>query len=183
MYSSSRLILKYLQYYISASNGKGHGTHSPFVFEFITKVLNDANSYPAWQKVEQLRSRLLHDQSLLNIHDFGAGSSSGNSSQRTIASIAKRAAKPKKYGQLLYRMIKKYQPAVVAELGTSLGITSSYLALAGEPSGNVVSFEGAPEIARVAQQNFKDLGLQNIRLIEGNFDDTFSSWLQQQRVI
>jgi predicted O-methyltransferase YrrM len=180
MYSSSQLILKYLQYYISASNGKGHGTHSPFVFDFIIKVLNDTSVYPAYQRAEQLRECLLHDQSLLNILDFGAGSSSGSSGQRTIASIAKNAAKPSKYGQLLYRMVKKYEPKLVAELGTSLGITTSYLALAGATFGKVVSFEGAPEVASVAQRNFKDLGLQNIQLIEGNFDDTFRAWLPQQ---
>ena len=36
MYSSFQLALKYLRYWFTASNGKGHGVHSPFVFEFIT---------------------------------------------------------------------------------------------------------------------------------------------------
>ena len=46
MYSKFQLGLKYLNYYLTASNGKGHGMHSPFVFEFITKVLNDKTDYP-----------------------------------------------------------------------------------------------------------------------------------------
>lgn len=33
-------LFNYFKYYINASNGKGHGVHSPFVFSFITAVLN-----------------------------------------------------------------------------------------------------------------------------------------------
>src|SRR6186713_392696 len=98
MYSSFQLALKYLGYYLTASNGKGHGIHSPFVFEFITKVLNDKEIYPAYRRVEGLREKLLLDNTVLTVEDFGAGSSVSKSNQRTIASIAKNAAKPKKIG-------------------------------------------------------------------------------------
>ena len=116
MYSSFQLAVKYLNYYFTASNGKGHGMHSPFVFEFITKVLIDKTKYPAYQKVENLRKQLLKDQRL-TVEDYGAGSSIDKTNQRRIASIAKNAAKPKKYGQLLYRMVKYYQPTAIFELG------------------------------------------------------------------
>jgi hypothetical protein len=33
-------LFNYIKYYFNASNGKGHGVHSPFVFSFITAVLN-----------------------------------------------------------------------------------------------------------------------------------------------
>jgi len=36
-------LYKYFTYYYNASNGKGHGVHSPFVFSFITQVLNNSN--------------------------------------------------------------------------------------------------------------------------------------------
>src|SRR5689334_24934064 len=129
MYSKSQLLLKYLQYYFTSSNGKGHGTHSPFVFEFITKVLNDKSGYPEYAKVEELRNQLLQDETILNVEDFGAGSSVSKTNQRTISSIAKNAAKSKKLGQLLFRMVKFYQPSTILELWTSLGITSCYLVL------------------------------------------------------
>ena len=34
-------LFNYFKYYINASNGKGHGVHSPFVFSFIGSVLNN----------------------------------------------------------------------------------------------------------------------------------------------
>jgi len=174
MYSSFSLALKYIHYFLTASNGKGHGIHSPFVFEFITKVLNDNKSYPAYERVEHLRSQLLIDHSAITIDDMGAGSSVSKSNQRKVSSIAKNAAKPKKYAQLLYRIVQYYKPGTIVELGTSLGISSSYLALA-NPSAKIITLEGAASIAGLAQKNFKALELNNIQLIKGNFDDTLSS--------
>jgi len=184
MYSKFQLSLKYLQYYFSASNSKGHGMHSPFVFEFITKVLNDKTSYPAYSQVENLRQQLLKDQTLLTVEDFGAGSVVDKTNQRSVASIAKNAAKPAKFGQLLYRMVKHYQPGTILELGTSLGITTSYLSLA-KPDATIITMEGAKSIAETARQNFKDLNLlqgssfgQNISIQEGNFDQTLPSVIE-----
>lgn len=171
MYSFFQLAVKYINYYLIASNSKGHGMHSPFVFEFITKVLNDKKIYPEYAIVEKLRQDLLKDQTVLVIEDFGAGSAANKSNQRSIASIAKNAAKPPKFSQLLFRMAKYYQSETILELGTSLGITTSYLSLA-KPHAQLTTMEGAAAVAEKAQQNFKTLKLQNISLIKGNFDDT-----------
>ena len=148
--------------------------HSPFVFEFITKVLNDKTNYPEYEKVEALRDQLLNDHTILEIEDFGAGSMMGKKNRRSISSIAKNAAKPKKFGQLLFRMIKYYQPKTILELGTSLGITTSYLTLA-KPDARLITMEGSKEIADVAKRNFRNLDNRNIEIIEGNFDNALSS--------
>jgi predicted O-methyltransferase YrrM len=124
--------------------------------------------------VENLRHQLLKDQSVLSIEDFGAGSVVDKTNQRTIASIAKNAAKPAKFGQLLYRMVNYYQPRAILELGTSLGITTSYLSLA-KPDAKLMTMEGGTAIAETARQNFKLLKLQNVEIITGNFDETLST--------
>src|SRR5688572_7678558 len=129
MYSRPQLLLKYLRYYLGSSNGKGHGTHSPFVFEFLTHVLNDKTKYPEYEKVEGLRKQLLNDSRMFVVEDFGAGSAFLRKHERSVNSIARNAAKSKKYGQLLFRMVRHYQPATVLELGTSLGITTCYLSV------------------------------------------------------
>ena len=174
MYPKGQLLLKYLQYYLTALNGKGHGMHSPFVFEFIIKVLNDKTVYPEYEKVEALRARLLNDHTVLDVDDLGAGSSVLKKNRRSISSIAKNAAKPKKYGQLLFRMVKYYQPETIVELGTSLGITSSYLSLA-KPDARLITMEGSKEIGEVAKRNFRELETRNIEITEGNFDNTLFS--------
>jgi predicted O-methyltransferase YrrM len=178
MYSRWQLARKYLGYYLGALNGKGHGMHSPFIFHFITKVLNDKQHYYPYDRVEKLREQLLTDEALLTIEDHGAGSSVSKTNQRTIASIAGNAAKPKKFGQLLYRMVKTYQPATILELGTSLGITTSYLA-SGNPAASVITMEGANQVAAVASRNFQQLGLTNIIIEEGNFDRVLPATLEK----
>lgn len=178
MYSKTGIVIQYLRYLLSSSNGKGHGTHSPFIFEFITRVLNDKNNYDAYATVEALRRQLLNDSRLLEVEDLGAGSVGTSRKQRSIASIARNAAKSKKFGQLLFRMVRHYHSQTVIELGTSLGITTSYLALA-NPAANLITFEGAGAVAHTAKQNFESLQLSNISLIEGNFDDTLLPVLER----
>lgn len=178
MSSLFQIAFRYFKYYIFASNGKGHGMHSPFVFEFITKVLNDKTRYPEYEKAEGLRKKLLVDKTMITVQDMGAGSTVTKSPSRSTNSIVRNAAKAAKYGQLLYRMVKRYQPQTILELGTSLGVTTSYLAAA-KPDAAVITLEGAPEIANRAKQHFKASELDNIDLIEGNFDNTLPSVLSR----
>jgi len=182
MYSKFHLGLKYLSFYLTASNNKGHGIHSPFVFEFITKVLNDKTTYPEYDTVEKLRGILLHDETVLSVDDYGAGSAKHKTATRTVASIAANAAKPPRFGQLLYRMVKYYRPESIVELGTSLGLSTSYLSLAG-PGSKIITMEGAPSVAARARQNFERLNFNNIAIIEGNFDLTLASVLSQLRQV
>jgi predicted O-methyltransferase YrrM len=177
MYSRWHLAAKYLHYYFSASSGKGHGIHSPFVFDFITSVLNDRQSYPAYEQVELLREELLRNNTLIRIEDLGAGSAVSSRKDRRIRDIARHSVKSKKYGRLLYRMVKKYQPHTIVELGTSLGLTTSYFSLANKDA-TVVTIEGAGEVAAVAETNFKRTGLDNIILKRGNFDVELPHLLQ-----
>lgn len=182
MYSPVKLTTKYIQYYWQANNSRGHGMHSPFVFNFITKVLNDKTAYKDYAAVEAMRQALLREHRIVEVQDFGAGSTTTNANQRKISAIARHAAKPKKFGQLLYRMVQYYKPQTILELGTSLGITSSYLAL-GNPQGKLLTLEGAPAIAEAAQQNFSRLQLQNIEQVVGPFENTLHTTLQQNPVI
>ena len=176
MYSLPQLARRYLHYYFHASNSKGHGMHSPFVFEFITKVLNDRTTYPAYGRIEALRKRLKQEKELIRVEDFGAGSVYQSEVQRSIGAIARNAAKSPKYGQLLHRIVRHYQPVNLLELGTSLGITSAYLASA-NPSTRLTTLEGAHEIAIRATTNLASLGLDNVQVIEGNFDNTLPAFL------
>ena len=177
MYSKVHLGLKYLSFYLSASSKKGHGIHSPFIFEFITKVLEDKRRYSEYETVESLRRFLLHDDTVIPVEDFGAGSAKDKTGSRTIASIAKNAAKSPKFGQLLFRMVKYYKPRNILELGTSLGLSTAYLSLAAPDSG-IITMEGAPTVSARARQNFDNFNFKNIEIIEGNFDQTLPSLLR-----
>jgi predicted O-methyltransferase YrrM len=163
---------------LTASNGSGHGTHSPFVFNFIKEVLKDDRAFYAYTPIEAQRQALLKDERLLTIEDFGAGSRVMKQKQRTVASIAASSLKPKKFSQLLFRMIDHYQPKTIVEIGSSLGITTSYLAAA-KTDAQVFTMEGASSVATIAKESFNHLQLNNIELIEGNFDNTLLPLLER----
>src|SRR5688572_25027532 len=98
MYSPLRLAFKYLNYYLFAANGKGHGIHSPFVFDFIKNVLNDKTVYPEYEKIEAIRRKLESDRTRIIVDDYGAGEK--RNKDRPISSVAKRSLKPAKFGKL-----------------------------------------------------------------------------------
>lgn len=182
MYGPLTLAFKYLRYWLTAANGKGHGVHSPFVFEFITRVLNDKRRFYAFDGIEKIRTQLLSNHSTIEIQDFGAGSRVAKTNTRKISDIAKGSLKPAKYSQLLFRMIDYYGPSQIMELGTSLGITTAYLASA-NTNAKVTTFEGSATIAQIARQNHGSLGLANISLLEGNFDDQLPKWLAHNKKV
>lgn len=176
MYGPLTLAFKYLRYLFTAANGKGHGVHSPFVFEFITRVLNDNRRFYVFDGIEKIRMQLLSNHNSITIQDFGAGLRVAKTNTRKISDVAKSSLKPSKYSQLLFRMIDYYGPEQIIELGTSLGITTAYLASA-NTAAKVTTFEGSKAIAQIARQNHGSLGLANISLLEGNFDEQLPQWI------
>ncbi|MBN8861212.1 MAG: class I SAM-dependent methyltransferase [Sphingobacteriales bacterium] len=178
MYNTFELAARYFRYYITAANGRGHGIHSPFVYRFITGVLNDNRIFYPYSRIEALRQEMLTSAAVVEVDDFGAGSSGLNGKTRKIKDIARRSLKSPKYARLLFRIANYYQPGNILELGTSLGITTSYLASANSHA-KVYTLEGAPAVAGIAKANFRKLGLSNISTITGNFDDTLAPVLQQ----
>ncbi|MBC7829108.1 MAG: class I SAM-dependent methyltransferase [Chitinophagaceae bacterium] len=178
MYGRLQVVKKYVHYYFTAASGKGHGIHSPFIYDFVTNVLCDRRQFYPYEAIESLREDLLKDKTLLDIEDFGAGSAIRSTKQRSIASIARNAAKNKKLCRLLFRMVHYYQPQTIVELGTSLGISSAYMASANQ-AANVITIEGASSVAAAAKRNHEILQLNNIQGITGKFEDKLPLILQQ----
>jgi predicted O-methyltransferase YrrM len=160
-----------------SSNGKGHGTHSPFVYSFIKEVLNKQIPADKFDLIEQYRKQLLQDNEMVNVWDRGAGSRQSVDNMRSVKQIAKVALKPKKYSLLLHKIIAHYKPDEILEMGTSLGITTCYLAAANNHA-KVVTMEGAPSVALIAKKTFSTLGFTNVNIMEGDFDETLPAYLK-----
>lgn len=165
---------RYVRYHFSAGNR--HDVHSPFVYVLLEEVLNDRRPKPAYTPIEELRAALLRSEEVIQVTDLGAGSLMGATNTRRIRDIVKHAAKPPKFGQLFYRLVQYFKPATVLELGTSMGLSTAYMATA-SPAAAVHTIEGCPNIAARAAKNFASLGLQNIHQHTGNFDDVLPELL------
>lgn len=160
-------VYKFFLHFARARHTKGFGVHSPFVFNFINNVLCEEHPFYVFNKIEALRNALLHDERLVYVVDFGTQ----KDSVRSVSKIAKSSLKAAKFGQLFYRIIRSTAATNVLELGTSLGVTTAYLA-AGNQNIKCVSLEGSPELARLARKNFEELKIENIDIVIGNIDLT-----------
>lgn len=169
------MIAAYIKYLLKSGNE--HSIHSPFLFELYTKVIaagKDENpDYPA---LKSLRKELLKSTREIEILDLGAGSRINKSNRRKIKTIAKNAEKPEKFGRLFNRLIQRFKPRTILELGTSLGLTTLYMSRA-DKNAKILTFEGCPETAGVASDNFARMGADNIDIIVGNIDETLPSTL------
>ena len=119
---------------------------------------------------------------LISVKDFGAGSNINKKKKRKIKDIAKNSSKNKKFGDLLYRIVKHFKPAEIFELGTSFGISTLYLSKANSNS-RITTFEGCEESAKIALENFKKLDCANIDTIIGEFKQNFSKKLTEKNKI
>lgn len=182
MYSSFQLAKKFIYYYFNAKNGKGHGIHSPFVFHLVKNVLNDKKKYDCYKVIEPLRKQLLNDNTIITVEDFGAGSAVIPFKDRKVSAIAASSLKKKKFAQLLFRIAKYYHPKTIVELGTSFGITTSYLASASAGS-KVFTLEGSKAIGEIAEANFKKLKIENIYFIRDSFERSFPEILSKIKSI
>ena len=169
------MITAYLRYLSRARDE--HSLHSPFLFSLYTEVIRAKRaSKSLFAPIQAVRKELRRSKQLITIADFGAGSKVNPSRQRTIGDIARNSQKPGRFGRLLFRLIQRFEARTIVDLGTSLGITTAYLAEATKPyGGHVLTFEGCPETAAIAQQNFDRLGVQNVDIIVGNLDETLAA--------
>ena len=167
----------FVRHFLTAWNTSGEAIHSPYLFRLVRFVLRDENAYYCFRDIERRREWLLACEDSLDVVDYGsAGSPEGLHVQRRVCDIAKNHLESARVGQVLFRIVnflheEEKRPLNILELGTSLGITTAYLA-SPDSRNKVVTMEGSEAVLRVAQGVWKMLKLENIEWIQGNIDDT-----------
>lgn len=159
----------WVRHLLTARNTGGHGIHSPYLFELVRMILHDKNSYYAWEKIESVREQLLHDEREIAYVDYGSGAKvSGEMSKRRVCDVAQNSLETKKYAQILARLVgwlgnetSARKGLYIVELGTSLGVTTAYMASM-DSRNRVVTFEGCPAVAEMAKANWDALEISNI---------------------
>lgn len=143
----------YLKFLWKSTNA--HGIHSPFVFNLVRKCFYDNTDYPAYKILEEYRNSLLQNKNTIKVTDFGAGSRVFKSNIRAINKIATNAGISQKDARLLFRVVNYFQSPQVLEIGTSLGLATSALAL-GNPNSYILSLEGCNNTLTVAENLFNE---------------------------
>ncbi len=140
--------------------------HSPYAFQFMNKVLRSRMPEDVQDSIERQRRIAVTDNTPLLSIDKGAGTNSDK--PVTIGAQIARSSSSKRKGELLYLIAEFVDAEKILELGTSGGIGTSYLAKGS--NALVFSIEFRSELASKARENFSELGLESVEVIEGSFD-------------
>lgn len=162
----------YLKFLWNSKNE--HGVHSPFVFDLITKCFYDKTKYPEYNILKEYRNSLLENKNTIEVTDFGAGSRVFKSNTRQISKIAKTAGITSKRAELLFRIVKYFQPESILEIGTSLGLATSALSL-GHSKSKIITLEGCSNTISIAKEQLQLQNLNNIKFINTEFSSYLKS--------
>lgn len=154
--------------------------HSPFVYSFYQDVLKDQHPYVQYRVINRLRKELETVGRFIKRKDLGARCKDYPSDQRfvRVKDILHHASVNPRKGEFLFRLIRQYKPSSILELGTSLGISSMYFALAA-PESRIITIEGCIDSANLARENFEKTGLTNIHVLTGNFEEKLPAALEE----
>ena len=164
------LAFQYLYYKLFARHKYGHGIHSPFLYDFIRNVLNNKSKADIFKKIEDYRKHLFKRKESIKLKDFGAGNEGTVKKSRRLSEIAHSSPVNYKFGKMLYHLSAHFNTGTIIELGTSVGISTMYLA-AGNPAAKVITIEGDKEIALLAEKEFRKQEFDKIEIIIDSFDN------------
>ena len=173
----------FLKHHLTAWNTTGEGIHSPYLFELVRFILRDENAFYCFSDIERRRDYLLRCEDEIEVLDFGSqGSPEGKRITRRVSDIAKTHLESPKVAQVLFRLVNwlgqhENRPLQIIELGTSLGVTTSYLA-SPDSRNTVTTFEGSGAVLRIAKGVWRALKIENISWQEGPIDDTLYKYVR-----
>lgn len=166
----TRRILEYIRHLFHRRHRRGHGIHSPYVFEFVNKVLFNGAKYVVADGLTAKHRELKSDLRKIPVTDIGAGSTADKSRERTVASFVRHSSLSEKYGGLLYRIAHWFKPDMMLELGTGLGISTLYLA-SGSSGTPLHSIEGNKYRVVFARELMDDFDLQSVHIHTGDMSE------------
>lgn len=168
------LLKEYIRYFHVKTDQ--HSLHSPFFYNLYLNTITNKSISKDWTSIENSRKALLKNKTEFKIVDLGAGSKVEKSKFRKVKSIARNSLSSPKFSQFIFRLIQGFKYKNVLELGTSLGINTSYLARA-NPNARIFTFEADPKALKIAKEvNAKH---ENIHFLEGDIANLLPDMLQK----
>ena len=162
------------KYFAFSRHRKGHGIHSPFVFDLINNVLRKDIPPEVLDAISGVRKDMAGSSEILKVNDLGAGSQYTSSPHRRLSDISRTSTVRNMYGRVLYNMAMEYNGKNILELGTSVGISTLFMAM-GASSSKIISIEGCNELAEVAKRNLARCNIDNTEIIQGDFDTSLNA--------
>jgi predicted O-methyltransferase YrrM len=137
----------------------------------VDTVFRNTDEHPAFVKIKERRRDLLDKHQMIEITDYGTGAKNKRYEFRfeSISTIVRKTTIGERYGRLLFRLVEHFKPRTIIELGTSVGLSSLYMAMA-HPDSHIYTIEGCTSKSEQALSTFKSIPVTNIEQHIGRFD-------------
>jgi len=165
-----KLLFRLVSYLIYNWKSRGnHYLHSPFIFNWYQLIVNEKllNN----DSIQKYRDDLLMDKS-----DFYYETIESKRIDTSISKRYKQTSIDDKYGEILSHTAHYVGAKNFLELGTSLGVSTLYLALSSEKiQGTTIDYN--PNSTNFSKNKFDSLQLHKIKFINGRFEDVLPAYL------
>lgn len=169
----------YIQFRKKATSRKGHGIHSPFMFQFVRSCLAPKPNKTYVQIEDEIQQEIKNFPVLPSGIDAGAGQNTGKPIKPVF--FYQNSSVRGKWGMLLYRIVQEYRPKNILELGTGIGVSACIMHKA-NAQAHITSLEGNETMAKHARMLWQKTG-SSINLIEGTFQHSLPAVLPQMKAI
>jgi predicted O-methyltransferase YrrM len=161
-------------------SGNRYSIHSPFLYSLISEVIRKDKPVKECERVEQLREACKKSKEIIRKTDYGEGSRNAIDNIYPVAlrHIVLTSLASPRHARRLYRVARYIKAERILEIGTSIGMTTAYLALA-NPDARIITLEGCPELCLKAREHLTRLGIKNVEVLEGRFEETLPKALDR----
>jgi predicted O-methyltransferase YrrM len=135
---------------------KGFGVHSPFVYNLITKVIEEKSAFYAFTEIETFRKELL-----------------ARTDEASI--LTARETQPANYGAFLFRMVNFFKCRNVIQIGSSTGVMGLYLAMAAPTQCDCYLLDERQGILQSVREFALAHHLNRIHYMEGDCRENLAS--------
>lgn len=135
---------------------KGYGVHSPFVYNLITKVIEEKNKFYAFDEIESFRKKLISENN-----------------ERSAVTIQE--TQHPNYGQFLFRMVNFFRCRTIIQIGSATGVMGLYLALASRTQNECYLLEERSGLLQSVKDYALAHNLRKIHFREGAYEENLEN--------
>lgn len=151
--------------------------HSPFLFDFYTKTVKYKADF-ILPTIEDVRRQLLKNPTCVTLGKLGTHLVP---KQLKVKDIASSSLSTTEQAAFLGGLSKYLRPNTIVELGTSFGISASYLATYA-PNASFTTIEGNAQIAAIAQETLNKTAA-HAKVVIGTFEEQLEKVLKHEKLV
>jgi len=154
---------------------KGHGVHSPFVYNLISKVINERGCFYCQDEIEHTRKKAFCLKQAVRLR---RKKNPEKFRDVAIGEVIKKEAVTPRTGALLLRLTNYFKPETILQIGGAADMSALYLSSYSTDLKCVV-VEKSPEMASVARLVLELHNHHAVDLRTGDYEEVLPSVLAE----